>query len=97
MKSSSDVALVIGAGITLEEARMAATALAQTNKINVRVMDPFTIKPLDKDAILKNAKECGGRIVVVEDHYPEGLSWFLAYSKFIFNMKNFLSSFFHAK
>lgn len=40
--------------------------------IEVRVLDPFTIKPIDKDGIIKNAKECGGRIVVVEDHYPEG-------------------------
>ncbi|KAB7507189.1 Transketolase [Armadillidium nasatum] len=40
--------------------------------IEVRVLDPFTIKPIDKEGIIKNAKECGGRIVVVEDHYPEG-------------------------
>ena len=40
--------------------------------IGVRVLDPFTIKPLDKDAIIRNAKECGGNIVVAEDHYPEG-------------------------
>ena len=25
-----------------------------------------------KEGIIKNAKECGGRILVVEDHYPEG-------------------------
>ena len=38
----------------------------------MRVMDPFTIKPLDKEAVLKHAKECGGRVITVEDHYAEG-------------------------
>ncbi|KAF2359921.1 Transketolase N-terminal [Trinorchestia longiramus] len=70
-ESNEDVALVIGAGITLEEARKAAQVLAQ-NKTPVRVMDPFTIKPLDEAAVRAHAKQCGGRIVVVEDHYPEG-------------------------
>ena len=37
-------------------------------------MDPFTIKPIDAEGIIANAKECGGRILVVEDHYPE-VSW----------------------
>ena len=35
-------------------------------------MDPFTIKPLDTKAVLENAAACGGRVVTVEDHYPEG-------------------------
>jgi len=41
--------------------------------INVRVIDPFTIKPLDAATIIKNAKECGGKIITVEDHYAEGI------------------------
>lgn len=41
--------------------------------INVRVIDPFTIKPLDVATIIKNAKECGGKIITVEDHYAEGI------------------------
>lgn len=40
--------------------------------INARVMDPFTIKPLDVAAVLKNANACGGRVIVVEDHYYAG-------------------------
>ena len=35
-------------------------------------MDPFTIKPLDWTAIQTNSAVCGGRVVTVEDHYPEG-------------------------
>merc|ERR1712156_1070110 len=70
-KSDSDQVLVIAAGVTLAEAVKAADMLSAKG-INVRVMDPFTIKPLDEEAILKNARECGGKIVAVEDHYPEG-------------------------
>jgi len=35
-------------------------------------MDPFTIKPLDWEAVRGHAAVCGGRVVTVEDHYPEG-------------------------
>lgn len=69
--SPQDKVLVIGAGITLHEALKAAAELEKSN-VHIRVMDPFTIKPIDKEAIVKNAKEVGGRVVTVEDHYPEG-------------------------
>jgi len=70
-KSDSDCVLVIAAGITLSQAVPAVEQLASKG-INVRLMDPFTIKPIDTEAILTHGKECGGRILVVEDHYPEG-------------------------
>lgn len=70
-KSDSDKAVVIGAGITFESAMNASKILAEQG-INVRVIDLFTIKPLDKDCIVENVKACGGNIVTVEDHYPEG-------------------------
>ncbi|XP_023239103.1 transketolase-like protein 2 [Centruroides sculpturatus] len=70
-KSNNDQVLVIGAGVTLHEALKAADELSQEG-INIRVMDPFTLKPIDEAAIIKNATEVGGRIVTVEDHYPEG-------------------------
>ena len=38
----------------------------------MRVLDPFTIKPFDYQAVQENAAACGGRVVTVEDHYPEG-------------------------
>ena len=34
-------------------------------------MDPFTIKPLDITAVQDNAAACSGRVITVEDHYPE--------------------------
>merc|ERR1719189_1409280 len=70
-KSDNDCVLVIAAGITLSQAVPAVEQLAAKG-INARLMDPFTIKPIDAEGIIANAKECGGRILVVEDHYPEG-------------------------
>jgi transketolase len=70
-ESPEDKVLLIGAGVTLYEALKAADQLAESG-INARVIDPFTIKPLDAATIIENAKAVGGRIVTVEDHYPEG-------------------------
>lgn len=70
-KSDKDKALVIAAGITIRET-VAASALLAEIGINIRILDPFTVKPIDKDGIIANAKECGGRIITVEDHYLEG-------------------------
>ena len=70
-QSDSDKVTVIGAGITLAEAVEAYKLLAAEGT-NIRVIDPFTIKPIDKDTILASAKATGGKIITVEDHYPEG-------------------------
>ncbi|KAF2884852.1 hypothetical protein ILUMI_21329 [Ignelater luminosus] len=70
-QSSSDKVLLISAGITLLETLKATNELDKIG-ISVRVMDPFTIKPIDREGIIKNALEVGGRIVTVEDHYPQG-------------------------
>jgi len=69
--TGKDQVLVIGAGVTLYEGLEAADTLAQEG-INVRVLDPFTIKPIDAKLIIDNAIQSGRRIVTVEDHYPEG-------------------------
>jgi len=70
-QAEGDQVLVVAAGITLFEALKAADALAAAG-VKVRVMDPFTIKPLDWEAVRGHAAVCGGRVVTVEDHYPEG-------------------------
>lgn len=70
--SAKDTVLLIGAGVTLFEALNAADTLAQSHNINARVIDPFTIKPLDRETIVQNALEAGGKVLTVEDHYPEG-------------------------
>ncbi|KAG5889181.1 hypothetical protein JTB14_033659 [Gonioctena quinquepunctata] len=69
--SAKDQVVLIGGGITLHEAIAASAELAKAG-IGARVIDPFTVKPLDKETIVKNIKEVGGRAVVVEDHYYEG-------------------------
>ncbi|XP_062975407.1 transketolase-like protein 1 [Elgaria multicarinata webbii] len=70
-KSDDDKVTVIGAGVTLHEALAAADELAKQG-IHIRVIDPFTIKPLDADTIISSARATGGRIITVEDHYKEG-------------------------
>lgn len=47
-------------------------------RINIRVIDPFTIKPLDSKTIIDNARATRGRIITVEDHYYEGGEVFCA-------------------
>uniref|UniRef100_A0A8C7LGX9 Transketolase n=1 Tax=Oncorhynchus kisutch TaxID=8019 RepID=A0A8C7LGX9_ONCKI len=70
-KTNDDHVTVIGAGVTLHEA-LAAAEMLKKERINIRVIDPFTIKPLDSKTIIEHAKATRGRIVTVEDHYYEG-------------------------
>jgi len=70
-QSSDDKVLIIGSGITLHEALGAAEEL-KGRGANVRVLDIFSIKPLDAKGIIKNAQESGNKILTVEDHYSEG-------------------------
>lgn len=71
ISSKSDVVTVVGGGVTFEEAVKAAEILKK-EKINIRVVDMFSVKPVDKETMLKCAKDTNNTIVVVEDHYPEG-------------------------
>lgn len=71
-KSPEDRALVVAAGITLIEAIAAHDILAEKHGTRVRIVDPFTLKPLDAAAIISNAAQCANTIVTVEDHYYEG-------------------------
>jgi len=45
---------------------------AQQEGISVRVVDMFTLKPIDSELILRCAEETGGRFVVLEDHLAYG-------------------------
>jgi transketolase len=69
--SEKDRVTIVAAGITLHEALKAHEALAAQD-IRVRVIDLYTVKPIDADALADSTKATGGRIVVVEDHWPEG-------------------------
>jgi transketolase len=64
-----DVAIV-ACGITVDEAVRAAEALADDG-IHARVLDCYSIKPIDAEAVRAAARDCAA-IVTVEDHRPEG-------------------------
>src|SRR6266850_1084962 len=70
-QSSKDRATIVAAGITLHEALKAVDVLAHED-IAVRVIDLYTVKPIDAEAIADAARATDGRIVVVEDHWVEG-------------------------
>ncbi len=70
-RGEKDVATVIAAGITVHEALKAFDGLRKEG-IGVRVIDAYSIEPLDKDAIAREVSETGGRAVVAEDHYAAG-------------------------
>ncbi|MCG5213131.1 transketolase [Streptosporangium sp. KLBMP 9127] len=65
-----DLATVVAAGVTVHEALAAADALA-TDGIDVGVIDLYSVKPLDTDA-LRAAATTTGTLITVEDHWPEG-------------------------
>jgi transketolase len=69
--STKDRATIVAAGITLHEALKAVDVLAHED-IPVRVIDLYTVKPIDADTLADAARATGGRIVVVEDHWVEG-------------------------
>jgi transketolase len=69
--SDEDDVAIIGAGITLHEAMKAADVLAEEG-INARVIDLYSVKPIDTATLRAAAQAAQGRIVTVEDHWPEG-------------------------
>jgi transketolase len=69
-RSDADRVTLIGAGVTLHEALKAAETLAGEG-IAARVIDLYSIKPIDEATLLEAARETGN-LVTVEDHWPEG-------------------------
>ncbi|MBI2598674.1 transketolase [Candidatus Curtissbacteria bacterium] len=69
--SNNDKLTIVACGVTLVEAIAAAEELAQSG-VNVRVVDAYSIKPIDEATIKRAAKETGNLVITVEDHYPEG-------------------------
>jgi len=74
-----DVSLV-GAGVTVHQCFDAANHLAQEG-ISARVIDAYSVKPIDTSAFLDECRATGGRLVVAEDHHPEdGLGSAMAFA-----------------
>jgi transketolase len=68
--SNEDKVTLIGAGVTLYECLKAYEQLKQEG-IMCRVIDLYSIKPIDTETLVKACKETQA-LIVVEDHYPEG-------------------------
>jgi transketolase len=69
--SAQDDVTVVAAGVTLHEALSAYETL-RADGVNIRVIDAYSVKPLDAGGILRAAQETNHTIVVVEDHYYDG-------------------------
>ena len=70
-QSNEDVVTVVGGGITLTEALKAYDELKRQG-IPIRVIDLFSIRPVDTATLLKAAAATNNTIITVEDHYVAG-------------------------
>ncbi len=70
-ESDEDRVALIGAGVTLHNCLAAAEQLAGEG-VPARVIDLYSIKPLDVETLREAVRVTGGRLLVAEDHYPEG-------------------------
>ena len=70
-ESPDDAATVVAAGITLFEALKAHDLLAAEG-IALRVIDAYSVQPIDRATLLAAAHQTGNRLITVEDHYAAG-------------------------
>lgn len=70
-QSASDVLTIVAAGVTLFEALNAHDQLKAAG-IHVRVIDLYSIVPIDRATLLDSARSTHGRMLTVEDHYAHG-------------------------
>ncbi len=70
-QSADDVATVVAAGVTVFEALTASDQLAKEG-VNIRVIDAYSVQPIDADTLIEAGRATRGAIITVEDHYAEG-------------------------
>jgi transketolase len=70
-QSANDVATVVGVGITVFEALKAYDEL-KAGGIAIRVIDAYSVQPIDQATLTAAAAATGGVVITVEDHYPAG-------------------------
>ena len=70
-QSTDDVVTVVGGGVTVTEALKAYDELKKQG-VSIRVIDLFSIRPVDAEALLKAAAATNNTIITVEDHYSAG-------------------------
>src|SRR5437588_2533862 len=70
-QSENDRLTVVAAGITLHETLKAYDQL-KSQRVTIRVIDAYSVKPMDEETLLAAAQEVGDKFIVVEDHWCEG-------------------------
>ena len=70
-QSHEDTVTVVAAGVTVHEALKAHSTLAAEG-FAIRVIDLYTIKPIDAEALKAAAAQTNNTLITVEDHYPQG-------------------------
>jgi len=70
-ESKDDAATIVAAGVTVFEALKACDEL-RGEGIPVRVIDAYSVQPIDEAAMVQAARQTAGRILTVEDHYIAG-------------------------
>lgn len=70
-ESGKDSVTIVTAGVTVFEALKAYEVL-RNEGITVRIIDAYSLQPIDQSTLLAAGHQTGGRIVTVEDHYPTG-------------------------
>ena len=70
-QSDRDEVTIVAAGVTVFEALKAYEQL-KSQRIMVRVIDAYSVKPIDEETLMLAEEEAGSKFVVVEDHWPEG-------------------------
>lgn len=68
---NSDKLTVASAGITLIEAKKAVDELKKEG-VNIRLVDLFTIKPIDAATLVHSVAATNNKLLVIEEHYPYG-------------------------
>jgi transketolase len=69
--SANDHVAIVAAGVTVFEALKAHDTLAARG-IAVRVIDAYSVQPIDRGALVAAGRACAGRLITVEDHYAHG-------------------------
>jgi transketolase len=70
-ESRDDAATVVGGGVTVFEALKAYDELKKQG-ISIRVVDLYSLQPIDASTLVRCARETKGRMITVEDHYAGG-------------------------
>jgi len=70
-ESPNDVATVVAAGVTVFEALAAHDALLKVG-VHLRVIDAYSVQPIDAEAMVQAGEATGSRLITVEDHYAAG-------------------------